>query len=292
VADKQEHSMDVSSGADTAAVCYVMKRNHVCRLGSGRQTLLLAHGFGCDQHMWRFLLPQLENDFDLVLFDYVGCGHADLQAYSRSRYQDLTGYAQDIVDICLALDLTDVVLVGHSVSSMIGLLAARQLTDRLRSIVMVCPSPCFLNRPPAYFGGFEAADLQELIDLMDKNYIGWAGFLAPLVTGLAPDHPMTNQLYDSFCSTNPLSAKTFAKATFFSDHRDLLPKVKLPVLILQSEQDALAAPAIGQYMREQMANSQLLIISARGHCLHMTHPAEVAAAIKGFVNDLPAGGRS
>ncbi len=275
--------MDTFSLADNAAIDYVLQRNNVCRRGSGRQTLLLAHGFGCDQQMWRFLVPQLENDFDLVLFDYVGSGQADMQADSRSRYQDLTGYAQDIVDICQALDLTDVVLVGHSVSGMIGLLAAGPLGDRLRSIVMVCPSPCFLNRPPAYFGGFDATDLQELIDLMDKNYIGWAGFLAPLVTGLEPSHPITSQLHDSFCTTNPMSAKTFAKATFFSDHRDLLPHVKLPVLILQSEQDALAAPVIGEYMQQQLRSSQLVVIAARGHCLHMTHPLEVAQEIKRFV---------
>ena len=278
--------MDSGQLPDTAAIGDVIQRNHVKRRGSGRQTLLLAHGFGCDQQMWRFLLPQLENDFELVLFDYVGSGQADMRAYSRSRYQDLTGYAQDIVDICLALDLTDVVLVGHSVSSIIGLLAAEQLGQRLRGIVMVCPSPCFLNRPPQYFGGFEAADLQELIDLMDKNYIGWAGFLAPLVTGLEPDHPITGQLYNSFCTTNPMSAKTFAKATFFSDHRDLLPKAQLPVLILQSEQDALAAPAIGQYMQHHLPNSQLVVIAARGHCLHMTHPQEVAQQIKHFVHFL------
>lgn len=272
---------------DTSALSHIVQRNNISRRGYGRQILLLAHGFGCDQLMWRFLVPQLEHDFDLVLFDYVGSGQADLKAYNRNRYQDLTGYAQDIVDICLALDLTDVVLVGHSVSGMIGLLAAEQLGRRLRSIVMVCPSPCFLNRPPTYFGGFEEADLQELIDLMDKNYIGWAGFLAPLVTGLEAEHPITSQLHDSFCTTNPLSAKTFAKATFFSDHRDLLPKAQLPVLILQSEQDALAAPAVGQYMQQQLANSQLQIIAARGHCLHMTHPAEVAVAIKGFVTEAP-----
>ncbi len=193
----------------------VVDRNNVKVFGSGSQVLMFAHGFGCNQHMWRFLLPKFAEHFKIVLFDYVGSGASNLAAYSKQKYLTLDGYAQDIVDICLALDLHAVTLVGHSVSSTISLIAALKIPDRVQSLVMICPSPCFLNMPPDYHGGFEAQDLQELIDLMDKNYIGWAQYLAPLVTGMASDENLTTEFSTSFCSTNPVTAKNFAKATFF-----------------------------------------------------------------------------
>lgn len=261
----------------------VIARNQVQQHGQGQPTLLLAHGFGCDQQMWRRLLPLLQSEYRVLTFNYVGSGAGNMSAYQPERYQTLDGYAQDIVEICQALDLTDLVVVGHSVSAMIGLLAAQLEPARIRSLVMVCPSPCFLNMPPDYFGGFELSDLQELIDLMDKNYIGWAEFLSPLVSGLAADDTLSRELTQSFCSTNPVSAKNFAKATFFSDHRDLLPACQLPVLILQSELDALAAPAIGQYMQAKLPKGVLNLIAAKGHCLHMTHPQEVATAMQRFI---------
>lgn len=267
---------------------YIRARNNVTFKGQGTQTLLLAHGFGCNQLMWRLLEPLLAPHFQLVLFDYVGSGAGSMADYSRERYASLDGYAQDITEIIDAFGLTDVVLVGHSVSSMIGLLAARQRPQAFRSLVMVCPSPCFLNMPPDYFGGFEHSDLNELIDLMDKNYIGWAHYLAPLVSGAPTEDATSTELIDSFCSTNPITAKTFAKATFFSDHRPLLPDNQHPVLILQSERDALAAQEIGVYMQQQMPHSQLQLIAAKGHCLHMTHPAAVAQALQQFLQSQPS----
>lgn len=264
----------------------IIRRNNVQITGTGQQVMLMAHGFGCNQLMWRFLTPHLSSQYKLVLFDYVGSGASNLAAYSRQKYADLDGYAQDIVDICTSLDLHDVVLVGHSVSSIISLLAARQIPQRIHSIVMVCPSPCFLNDPPEYMGGFNKADLTELIDLMDKNYIGWAQYLAPLVAGNAEQDFVSAELAESFCSTNPISAKNFAKATFFSDYRALLPQNTHPVLLLQSQTDALAALCVGEYMHKQTPNSVLQVVEAKGHCLHMTHPQQVAAHIVQFMQQL------
>ena len=261
----------------------IITRNNVNVLGRGEQVLLMAHGFGCNQQMWRFLVPYLEGNFKIVLFDYVGSGSSDLAAYSKQKYADLAGYSQDIVDICQALDLNNVVLVGHSVSSIIGLLAAQKIPERIHSQVMVCPSPCFLNFPPEYMGGFNREDLVELIDLMDKNYIGWANYLAPLVTGELEGKVFATELTTSFCTTNPITAKNFAKATFFSDYRHLLPLNQHPVLLLQSEVDALASLFVGNYILEHTPQSRLEVVSARGHCLHMSHPEQISLIIKDFL---------
>lgn len=264
----------------------IITRNNVKIIGAGKQVMLMAHGFGCNQQMWRFLIPELSEHYKIVLFDYVGSGESNLAAYSKQKYADLDGYAQDIIDICNTLDLQDVILVGHSVSGIIGLIAAQKIPHRIHSMVMVCPSPCFLNIPPDYFGGFDKEDLSELIDLMDKNYIGWAQYLAPLVTGRTEQDIVTSELTDSFCSTNPVTAKTFAKATFFSDHRALLPLNSHPTLLLQSETDALASLFIGQYMESNMPKSCLQVIAAKGHCLHMTHPRQLAENILSFMASL------
>lgn len=261
----------------------IISRNNVRIIGTGKRVIMLAHGFGCNQQMWKLLLAELDNEYKLVLFDYVGSGATDLTAFTKEKYQNLSGYAQDIIDICGALALEDVYLVGHSVSGMISLLAAQKIPEQIAGMVMVCPSPCFLNKPPDYAGGFEEEDLKELMDLMDKNYIGWAQYLAPLVTGELDGNAITAEISESFCSTNPVTAKTFAKATFFSDHRPLLPLNKHPVLLLQSENDALASQDVGEYMFKNMPESILQVIPAKGHCLHMTHPKIVAEAIKNFV---------
>lgn len=259
-------------------------RNNVQVVGSGQRTLVLAHGFGCDQTMWRFLLPHLMDQFRVVLFDYVGCGKSDPRAFQRQRYSSLDGYAQDIIDICEDLELEDAVLVGHSVSSMTGLIAAIKAPYLISKLIMVCPSPCFLNDPPNYHGGFEREDLEGLINLMDQNYIGWANHLAPLVMGQS-GVGLTEELTASFCSTDPLFAKTFAQATFFSDHRTELPKAKQPTLIYQSTDDALAAVSVGSYVQSQMQNAELKLIEANGHCLHMTNADEIAPSLVRFAGD-------
>ncbi|MFT6607465.1 MAG: sigma-B regulation protein RsbQ [Halocynthiibacter sp.] len=260
----------------------IIRRNHVTVMGSGEHTLMLAHGFGCDQTMWRFVAGPLSRHFRVVLFDYVGAGNSDISAYSLEKYSSLDGYSEDIIDICRALEVKNITFVGHSVSSMIGLIASIKAPEHFENQVMVCPSPCFLNLPPNYLGGFDKADLEELIGLMDKNYIGWANYLGPLVMGAANSSEMIKELSDSFCSTDPVISKAFAKTTFFSDLRHLLPKVKHPSLILQSTKDALAATSIGEFMHGQMPGSQLQLIEAEGHCLHMTRPDQVSQSIIDF----------
>lgn len=257
----------------------IIARNNVEIIGSGDTTLMLAHGFGCDQNMWQYLTPGLRDHYTLILFDYVGSGQSELSAFSEARYSTLEGYARDVSEICHALNLKDVHFVGHSVSCMIGLLVAIEHSEHFASQIMICPSPCFLNIPPDYHGGFERADLKELIELMDRNYMGWASYLAPLVVGAEGSEMLTGELSDSFCSTDPVVAKTFAKATFFSDYRHLLPQTKHPTLILQSQVDALANEDVGYYISEHMPDSTLRVLPTEGHCIHMTHPELVRPEI-------------
>lgn len=261
----------------------IIARNNVHVIGSGEKTLLLAHGFGCDQNMWRFVTSDLGKNYRLILFDYVGSGKSDLASFSSEKYSSLDGYAEDIIDICEALDLENVTLVGHSVSSMIGLIASIDSPKYFANMVMICPSPCFLNFPPNYYGGFERKDLEELIDLMDKNYIGWANYLAPLVMGTSNSPELIGELSGSFCSTDPIIARVFAEATFFSDYRHLLPQAKHPALVLQSREDALASPSVGKFVNSSLPNSKMEIIEAKGHCLHMTCPDKVVHQIVNFV---------
>lgn len=261
----------------------IRQRNNVKVFGQGTHTLMFAHGFGCDQSMWRFITDTLQHHYRIVTFDYVGSGQSDLSAFSATRYATLEGYACDINEILDALDLTDVTLIGHSVSSIIAMLAAIRAPERVSRLVMVCPSPCYLNDPPDYHGGFERDDLEELIDLMDKNYIGWANYLAPLVMGgRAGDH-FVHELSGSFCSTDPLVAKTFARATFFSDYRSQLPNCHIPTLVLQSRVDSLASVEVGQYVTDHLANGRIRVLDTEGHCIHMTDDNLVEAEIQAFV---------
>lgn len=261
----------------------ISQRNNVQIRGQGEQTLVLAHGFGCDQNMWRFIVPLLEKHYRLVLFDYVGSGRSELAAFDIQRYSALTGYAQDLMEVCDALGLKQTVFVGHSVSGTIGMLAAQQRPELFAQLIMICPSPCFLNQG-GYPGGFEREDLEDLLSLMDKNYIGWAHYLAPLVIGPQAPETLLGELSESFCSTDPLVAKTFARATFFSDHRDVMKEIATPVLLLQSGVDDLASPAVGRYMEAALAGSHYHELAAEGHCLHMTHPVEVADTIMNFLS--------
>ncbi|TWX46202.1 alpha/beta fold hydrolase [Colwellia hornerae] len=262
----------------------VLLRNNVKVIGKGEKTLFLAHGFGCDQNMWRFLTPKLLSKFTLVLFDYVGSGASDISQYNKKRYSELAGYAEDIIEICAALKLSNVTFIGHSVSSIIGAIAANQQPNLFAKLIMVCPSPCFLNFPPEYMGGFEKVDLLELLGLMDKNYIGWADYLAPLVIGNANSTDFVGELSGSFCSTDPVIAKNFAQATFLSDYRHILKDIKQPSLIFQSKNDALAATSVGEFIHSQISESQLEVIEADGHCLHMTHPNEIVDTIIEYAN--------
>lgn len=262
----------------------IADRNNVRLIGEGERVLILAHGFGCDQNVWRFMAPTLSRSYRLLLFDYVGCGHSRLDAFSVDRYSRLEGYAQDVIEICEAFDLGDASFVGHSVSSMVGLLAALEKPNLFRDLVLVCPSPCYLDVPPDYHGGFSREDLMHLLDLMDKNRIGWANYLAPLAMGTEASEELTGELSGSFCSTDPLVAKTFAKATFFSDHRHLLSRTCLPSLLLQSRSDVLANPSVGEYMHKHMPGSKLVTMDTEGHCIHMSHPEQVNNEVLAFLS--------
>ncbi len=266
----------------------VSRRSNVTVLGAGSQPMVFAHGFGCDQNMWRLITPAFENDYRIVLFDYVGHGKSDRSAYDPARYASLEGYAQDILDVVHALDLRDVVLVAHSVSSMIGVLAANAEPDRFAHLVMVGPSPRYINDPPDYQGGFERADIEGLLELMDKNYIGWAGTLAPLIMKNEDRPELTAELNASFCSTDPVVARQFAEVTFLSDNRADLPRLRVPSLVLQCVEDALAPQAVGEYVARQAPRSDLRLLVATGHCPHMSHPEQTIAAIREYLAQVAA----
>ncbi|HYE73030.1 MAG TPA: alpha/beta hydrolase, partial [Blastocatellia bacterium] len=257
----------------------ILVRNNVKVFGAGTQPMLFAHGFGCDQNMWRFVTPAFESDYRIILFDYVGSGKSDLRAYSTKRYGNLDGYAQDVLDVCATLDLSRIIFVGHSVSSMIGVLASIREPERFDRLILVGPSPCYINDPPGYIGGFERKEIEGLLELMDKNYIGWASFLAPVIMK-NPDQPeLTQELQESFCSTDPHIARRFADVTFFSDNRNDLPKVSVPSLILQCSDDAIAPLAVGDYLKLHLRHSTLCVLDANGHCPHMSHPEETIELI-------------
>jgi len=257
--------------------------------GKGTQPLMFAHGFGCDQNMWRLVTPAFEQDYRIILFDYVGSGKSDLQAYSAERYGDLNGYARDVLDICAELELIRVVFVGHSVSGVVGMLASIREPERFDRLILVGPSPCYINDPPAYVGGFERADIEGLLDVMEKNYIGWANFLAPVVMKNQERPELTRELEESFCSTDPRIARRFAEATFFSDNRSDVPRVTIPSLIMQCSEDAIAPLGVGDYLHRHLPQSTLRVMKATGHCPHMSHPDETIQIIKEYLTTTRAG---
>jgi sigma-B regulation protein RsbQ len=259
-------------------------RNNVQFHGRGKQHMVFAHGFGCDQQMWRFVAPAFEDTHRVVLFDHIGCGKSDSSAYDSQRHSTIEGYAQDVLDILRAADLTDVIFVGHSVSSMIGVLASIAEPHRFSRLVMVGPSPRYLNDPPDYVGGFERADIDSLVDLMENNMLGWADFLAPVVMGKDNSPERTQELQASFCASDPYIARRFALATFMGDNRADLPRVSVPSLVIQCAEDAIAPMVVGQYVQAHTPRSTLAVLDASGHCPHMTHPEETIALIRNYLN--------
>ena len=245
--------------------------------------MLFVHGFGCDQNMWRFVTPSFRDDYKIVLMDYVGSGKSDLSAYNSERYSDLNGYAQDVLEVCGSLELKRVIAVGHSVSAITCLLAAIKAPELFDTLIFVAPSPRYLNDGSDYVGGFERRDIEELLATMEKNYIGWANFLAPMVMKNPGQPGLTEELTASFCSTDPKAAQDFARATFFSDNRADLPKLRAPSLILQCSEDLIAPLSVGEYMHRHMPNSKLEIMQATGHCPHMSAPEETVSLIKKFL---------
>jgi sigma-B regulation protein RsbQ len=244
--------------------------------------MLFAHGFGCDQNMWRFVTPMFEAQYRVLVFDYVGAGNSDLGAYDPQRYSSLTGYADDVVAICRELDLRDVIFVGHSVSAMIGALVAIAEPQLLAKLVMVGPSPRYIDADD-YVGGFTESDIEELLGSLESNYLGWSSAIAPAIMA-NPDRPgLGMELVESFCRTDPEVARQFAHVTFMSDNRADLPKVDVPALVLQCRDDIIAPIGVGDFVHRALPDSELVVLDATGHCPHLSAPEQTAAAIAAFL---------
>ncbi len=261
----------------------VVGRNAVTVTGvETGQPLLFAHGFGCDQNMWRYVAPAFEQTHKVVLFDHVGAGRSDLSAYDADKYSSLQGYADDVIEICDTLGLHDVIFVGHSVASMMAVLAAGARPDLFAKLVLVAPSPRYVDDGD-YVGGFSPDDIAELLTSLDSNYLGWSSAMAPVIMG-NPDQPeLAGELTNSFCRTDPEIARQFAHVTFSSDNRADLERVKVPTLILQCANDAIAPEAVGAYVHSAIAGSTLVYLDATGHCPNLSAPEETTAAIRSFV---------
>ncbi|MFI4966184.1 MAG: alpha/beta fold hydrolase [Caulobacterales bacterium] len=257
-------------------------RNNVKVRGSGARAMVFAHGFGCDQNMWRHVAPAFENAFQTVLFDNVGAGASDLSAYSPAKYASLSGYADDLVEIGSELGLRDAVFVGHSVSAMIGVLASLKAPELFARLVLVGPSPRYID-DEGYVGGFAGAQIEELLEFLGENPTAWSQAMAPMIMGNAERPDLSEELAESFCRTDPAIAKDFARATFTSDNRADLPKISKPTLIVQCSDDIIAPAAVGEYVRQHIPGSTLTQLRATGHCPNLSAPDEVIDAIWAFV---------
>jgi sigma-B regulation protein RsbQ len=260
-------------------------RHHVTV--SGRpdgQPMLFAHGYGCDQHMWRHVAPAFEDDFKVVLFDHVGAGAAEPSAYDPERHSSLTGYAEDVLAIVEELDLRDVVFVGHSVSAMIGVLAEAAAPERFAKLVLVGPSPCYIDGP-GYVGGFSRDDIAELLDSLDSNYLGWSSAMAPVIMANEDRPELGQELTESFCRTDPEIARRFAQVTFMSDSRAELAGVSTPTLVLQCRNDVIAPVEVGRYVAAAIPQSRMVLLDATGHCPHLSAPEATVRAIADFVRE-------
>jgi sigma-B regulation protein RsbQ len=261
----------------------VRARNNVTEQGNPEaQPMLFAHGFGCDQNMWRFVWPRFEDGYRVVLFDHVGAGGSDLSAYDPDRYASLQGYAEDVLEVCRELDLRDVVFVGHSVSAMIGVLAAVREPDRFARLVLIGPSPRYIDEE-GYAGGFSREDIEGLLDSMDSNYLGWSSQMAPVIMGNDDRPELGEELTNSFCRTDPEIARRFARVTFLSDNREDLAKVDVPSLVLQCSEDAIAPTEVGRYVERELPLGRLVMLDAVGHCPNLSAPEATADAIEEFL---------
>jgi len=260
----------------------VYAKNNVRVVGNADgPALLLAHGFGCDQNLWRLVVERLSPDFRIVLFDHVGAGRSDPSAWDAERYASLNGYASDVLDIVRELDLHDVVFVGHSVAAMIGVLAVAAQPDRFAKLILLTPSPRYLD-DDGYRGGFTRADIDEMLDSLESNYLGWSQAMAPVIMG-TPDRPeLGDELTDSFCRTDPAKALVFARTTFLSDNRSDLTRVSVPTLVIECAHDTLAPREVGNYVRQHIAGSTIVTLDATGHCPHLSAPEATAEAIAAF----------
>jgi sigma-B regulation protein RsbQ len=260
----------------------IRRRHYVTERGRGTKAMVFAHGFGCDQSMWRYSAPAFEDEYRVVLFDYVGAGRSDLSAYDGAKYGRLEGYAADVVELCRGLGLGPCVFVGHSVSAMIGLLAAVEAPELFERLVMVGPSPCYVNDGD-YVGGFERADIEEMLVFLDSNYLGWSEAMGQAIMGRRDRPELGEELTNSFCRTDPDIARQFARLTFLSDCRGELGKLRVPALILQCQEDVVAPVEVGRYLRERLAGSELREMEATGHCPHLSAPEEVVRLVREYL---------
>ena len=267
-----------------------LERNNVVVSGrEGGQPMLFLHGFGCDQNMWRYVAPAFAGTHRIVLMDQVGHGGSDRTAYERDKYASLQGYAGDVLEVCEELGLEDVIFVGHSVSAMIGVLAAIQEPERFASVVMVSPSPRYIDED-GYTGGFARSDIEELLDSLDSNYLGWSSTMAPVIMGNADRPELGGELTESFCRTDPEIARDFARVTFLSDNRADLARVPVPALILQCADDVIAPVAVGEYVAAHVPDGTLVMLRATGHCPNLSAPEETVEAIRSFLSPVSVGG--
>jgi sigma-B regulation protein RsbQ len=260
----------------------VLKRNNVITKGVGSEVMMFAHGFGCDQNMWRFVYPAFEDRFKIILFDHVGAGNSDLSAYSFEKYDHLEGYANDIIEIANELNVKDGIFVGHSVSAIMGIIAADKAPDIFKTLILVSPSPSYINQDN-YIGGFSKEEINELLDSMNKNHLGWSMSIAPIIMGNPEREELSQELSNSFCKTDPDIAKHFARTTFLTDKRDILKNTKVSVLILQCSNDIIAPVEVGHYMHDQMPESTLVVMDATGHCPNLSAPEETIQSINNFL---------
>jgi sigma-B regulation protein RsbQ len=264
----------------------VIRRHNVHVSGpEGARPIVFAHGFGCDQTMWRHVAPAFEDDHRVVVYDLMGLGGSDVAEYSSDRYSSLDGHADDLVSLLDGLDLRDAVFVGHSVSSMVGALAVARGTDRIGALVMVGPSPRYIDDPDSgYVGGFGAADIDELLESLESNYLGWSSAMAPVIVGNVDRPELGEELTATFCRADPAMAHDFARATFLSDNRADLARVAVPTLVLQCTDDVIAPDVVGQYVAANVAGSTFRKLNATGHCPNLSAPAETIAAIRDFLS--------
>jgi len=260
----------------------VLSRNNVVIRGDGTSPMMFAHGFGCDQNMWRFITPAFEETHQIILFDHVGAGKSDLSAYNPEKYKELDGYAQDIIEIANELQLENIIFVGHSVSAMMGILVAEQAPDLFKTLILVAPSPSYINDGD-YIGGFSKNEIDELLASLDANHMGWSMTMAPLIMANPERAELGEELTNSFCRTDPTIAKQFARATFLTDSRSILDSCTTPALILQCSNDIIAPVEVGEYINKHMVNSKLVILDASGHCPHLSAPEDTISAIQAYL---------
>lgn len=260
----------------------ILERHNVKILGQGKKPMMFAHGYGCDQNMWRLVTPAFLSEYQVILFDYVGSGQSDKSAYSPLRYKSLQGYADDVLAIAEELDLKDAIFVGHSVSSMIGVLAANQAPERFGQLILVGPSPRYINDGD-YVGGFEREDIEGLLESLESNYLGWSSAMAPAIMGNEDRPELGEELTNSFCQMDPEVARNFAHATFFSDNREDLKKVKAKSLILQCSNDIIAPLCVGDFVHKNIKDSELVVMEATGHCPNLSAPEETITHMQSFL---------